>query len=426
MKYLTGIFATFEFLLIYSVSSTVSNFLVNTMGRIGLYIVILMACYDYYKKQLKNIILPDKLFNLCYWPFFLLIILSSFLIGYDDSLHFAYNYSRYAIVTFLVFYFLFQKQFYEHVIIAGISGGTGTLCWFALQQFFSSPLGTRISGSFDQPNFTCILLNLSVPFLIIYFVNKNRNIVWRIVSLFFSLLTVFVIASTGSRGGILGLIIGGFILLFIQTVYVKKISLRKLLLNYLAVSITAFCIGIIYWGIFYGNFNTQQVENQQNTHIDTQQQVTTQPKLRIVRSYDNQRMLFWKSSYHMWEDHKLLGIGLMHWQQEYYGHYILPEAREKNIGFPHNIFVSYFSMTGMIGGVGLLFFTFGMFLYLCWKLKQHPNNIFLNAFIWSFLTIMIHGLVDSGIMEHYPIILYNAYLGIGLASITYYERMDKR
>ena len=83
----------------------------------------------------------------------------------------------------------------------------------------------------------------------------------------------------------------------------------------------------------------------------------------------------------------------------------------------------FFSESGSLGGIGMLFFTVGIFFYLCRLLKKNPNNIFLNALLWSFLAIMLHGQVDAGITSKFVMRLYSTYLGIGLASVAYHERL---
>ena len=81
----------------------------------------------------------------------------------------------------------------------------------------------------------------------------------------------------------------------------------------------------------------------------------------------------------------------------------------------------FFSESGSLGGIGMLFFTVGVFLYLCKLMKKNPNNIFLNALLWSFLAIMLHGQVDAGITSKFVMRLYSTYLGIGLSSVAYHR-----
>ena len=54
-------------------------------------------------------------------------------------------------------------------------------------------------------------------------------------------------------------------------------------------------------------------------------------------------------------------------------------------------------------------------------LRENPDDIFLNALFWAFLTIMFHGLVNNGIIDKYVMRLYSTYLGIGLASVAYHR-----
>ena len=52
------------------------------------------------------------------------------------------------------------------------------------------------------------------------------------------------------------------------------------------------------------------------------------------RPYDQERLLLLQSTFHMWENHKLFGIGMGNWQKEYQQHYILPQAKEPTLPFP--------------------------------------------------------------------------------------------
>ena len=52
------------------------------------------------------------------------------------------------------------------------------------------------------------------------------------------------------------------------------------------------------------------------------------------------------------------------------------------------------------------------------ELRKTPQNMFILAFLWSSLSITIHGLVDVGIMLNNAFKLYSGFLGITMASIV--------
>lgn len=85
---------------------------------------------------------------------------------------------------------------------------------------------------------------------------------------------------------------------------------------------------------------------------------------KLSRSYDYERILLWTSSYHMWEDHKIVGVGLANWKDAYQQKYILPEAKEPDLTMPHNVFMIFLSQTGIIGTLGYLIFVIGTMVFL--------------------------------------------------------------
>lgn len=82
------------------------------------------------------------------------------------------------------------------------------------------------------------------------------------------------------------------------------------------------------------------------------------------RMVGGERLLMWDSSYHMWEDHKLLGIGFSEWREAYNNpesKYHPLEGKETTNVMPHNIYI-YFAATGgiisLIGLCGYIFLCF--------------------------------------------------------------------
>lgn len=387
-------FITAEFLAVFSVVSIVSNALYSISTI--LFIIAVLVCMLHNKRE---VIFPDRSFSLIYCFFFFCIILSSLLIGYKDSLLKSLDFTYWSIIPFILFYFGLQKNFHKNIVVGAIVCGVYVLCSYALYQFWVLPSGSRIESYLSHPNYLCEMLELSLPFLIFATVSNwlKKEKVKTVILGCTSLICCFVISLTASRGGILGICIGGVILLLVHAFYIKKINIHKSIISIGAVLIVILGIS----GIFFYNFGHTQIS--------------------AVRSYDGNRILFWKSSYEMWKDHKVLGVGLRHWEEQYTNYYISPEVTEHGTTYPHNTFVYFFSSAGLIGGIGFLFFTFGIFLYLCWKLKKNPDNLILNALLWSFLAIMIHGVVNAAILSKFVMRLYSSYLGIGLASVVYQQ-----
>ena len=89
--------------------------------------------------------------------------------------------------------------------------------------------------------------------------------------------------------------------------------------------------------------------------------------------------------------------------------------------FPHNTIAYFFSTSGVIGGVGFLVFTFGMIVFLFNLLRKYPNNIYVQAMLWSFIAFSVHGLVDLGFLMKQGERLLFTFLGITCASVMFEE-----
>ena len=143
---------------------------------------------------------------------------------------------------------------------------------------------------------------------------------------------------------------------------------------------------------------------------------------KFHRGYDNQRQLFIESSIAMWRDHPVLGVGLTKWETAYYNQYKLPQAFEKTIDMPHNTIALFFSTTGLVGGMSFLIFSFGIFLCLCKYMRRQPDNYLVQAMLWSFVAVSVHGMVDAGLSMRTALRLCSGYMGVTVASVLYYER----
>ena len=211
---------------------------------------------------------------------------------------------------------------------------------------------------------------------------------------------------TGSRGAMLGLCLGGFFVFL--TVYFRQ-QIWKALAVVLLTGVVLFS-GYAFWGIVPGG-----------TH-----------------GYDDStRLHMIKSSQAMWRDHKVSGVGLTQWEPNYAGKYfsyifskkaiqnralnayakskrikpnaIPPKTRiaiengsiralTKTLMHPHNTIAWFFSTTGTIGGVGYLIFVFSFTGLFVGKIKEQPEEWIFQAGMWILLAVVIHGMVDSGII----------------------------
>jgi hypothetical protein len=244
-------------------------------------------------------------------------------------------------------------------------------------------------GAFDStnPNFYGTLLIGILP-LLLFALRSDvlRNNKWLAgLDIAVLLLGCRALWMTGSRGAVASLFAGGLYVLLVYTVVNKKM---KVLLTGLALG--AVCIGLV---LSFGIAG------------------------RAYQKGDIHREYLLQSSYHMWLDHKLTGVGLANWAPVYTTSYAaVPEARY--LESAHNAIAWFFSATGIIGGAGYIFFLIYYTVLLTRKIKQQPDSWVLYAGLWTFIAINLHGMVDMGIVLKQGARLLYLMLGLALTCTT--------
>lgn len=246
--------------------------------------------------------------------------------------------------------------------------------------------GGRV-GAFDStnPNFYGTLLIGILPLLIFALRSEVfRNHKWLLVlDTVVLLLGCHALWITGSRGAVAALFAGGLYILLVYTFANKKM---KVLL-----------VGLTLGAVFFGLALHFGIAG------------------RAYQKGDIHREYLLQSSYHMWLDHKITGVGLANWAPVYAKSYaVVSEA--KYLEAPHNAVAWFFSATGMIGGCGYVFFLIYYIVLLTRKIKQHSDQWILYAGLWAFIAINLHGMVDMGIILKQGARLLYLMLGLALAS----------
>jgi len=108
---------------------------------------------------------------------------------------------------------------------------------------------------------------------------------------------------------------------------------------------------------------------------------------------NSERVLMWKSAYHMFEDHPLLGIGVGHYSKAYKTKYILPEARERRQGHAHS---NPMQMLAERGALGFTVFSvmWGYFMYFGLSGWRRTRQTAYLAFFAIVLGVMLQGLTE--------------------------------
>ena len=372
-----------------------TTFLISTLSNAGVSISVSLLCVVIiylYVKNFKKILWPDKTFLAIYIVFFGSLLLSAVISGDLKSISETIKYI-YWTLPFWVVYLSEKRSFSIESWGYGTSLSLLVVSVYSIYQFITLPLGTRITGTFANPNGFVGVLETSLPILIAFYWSygekniKQYHQLIKYILLGIIGMTVFVLLATQSRGGIAGAFIGGIVVFLMR--YRNKIGIQYNNRKNIA---CALILAAAVSGVAFLGLSTFQ------------------------RSYDNERMLLIQSSYAMWKDNPVYGVGFSNWKEQYQSHYISPMAKEPNLPMPHNNVAFFFSITGIIGGIGYIVFTIGLLLLLIKKIVKYPQNVYYQAALWSFIAISVHGFVDSGITNKFNMQILFLCLGIAFAS----------
>lgn len=372
-----------------------TTFLISTLSNAGVSISVSLLCVVIiylYVKNFKKILWPDKTFLAIYIVFFGSLLLSAVISGDLKSISETIKYI-YWTLPFWVVYLSEKRSFSIESWGYGTSLSLLVVSVYSVYQFITLPLGTRITGTFANPNGFVGVLETSLPILIAFYWSygekniKQYHQLIKYILLGIIGMTVFVLLATQSRGGIAGAFIGGIVVFLMR--YRNKIGIQYNNRKNIA---CALIFAIAVSGVAFLGLSTFQ------------------------RSYDNERMLLIQSSYAMWKDNPVYGVGFSNWKEQYQSHYISPMAKEPDLPMPHNNVAFFFSTTGIIGGIGYIVFTIGLLLLLIKKIVKYPQNVYYQAALWSFIAISVHGFVDSGITNKFNMQILFLCLGIAFAS----------
>ena len=412
-------------LVVFSASSDINNINIGiSMGLAGAYIVY--RCIK--NRSLQDLFIPKE--NLLGMAVFLgAVLLSSIVIKDLGSVHVAVSYMYWAL-PFFVITWLGNLADIRYAAVAGgivsvfITGAFSYILYYVLLHNYVHPqkdvylhicqyLKNHKSGllvvlfssivyhmqgvfrwngrigAFDStnPNFYGTLLIGTLPLLILALrsavLRKNKWLAGLDIAVL--LLGCRALWMTGSRGAVAAMFAGCIYILLVYTLVNKKI---KILLAGLALGVVCFGLAL--------NFGIAG---------------------RSYQKGDIQREYLLQSSYRMWADHKLTGVGLANWAPVYAKSYILKPAN-KHLISPHNALAWFFSATGIIGAAGYMFFLLYYIVLLTRKIKQQPDSWMLYAGLWAFIAINLHGMVDMGIILKQGARLL--YLMLGLALVCHY------
>lgn len=298
-------------LLVFTYSAYINNASVSIAAGLAT-VCILYDCYQ--KKSFSGFRIARE--NWLGIAIFLgSVLLASLLLGDKPSIHMAFKYV-YWTLPFLLAAYLGKLA---DIRYAAAAGGLLSVAVTSINVAYLNYLllnghklvgpggpvvGGRLGAFLSYPTHYAMLLACTFPLLLCFYADKKLRInpLVAAVSFFVTLLGLWSLWKTGSRGGMIALFAGG-IFIFALFCYFQKQG--RLFRNGLTVGAAVVAV-VLLVGIQDGN----------------------------RQGGDLARVRMWKASYAMWQDHKLLGVGLENWQKDYAGRYILKdeikmEARQR-------------------------------------------------------------------------------------------------
>lgn len=338
-----------------------------SIGNIFLWLAILTGIYNW-----RLAIVSNKKFSAEYCGFYLsfgIFIISIFLSAlFSDNIYtsmetLAGGYIRRMLPFFLVILFINDLAKLRFIILAIVGSiFLADICavWQGLNGNF------RANGFFGNPMTLGGFLIMLTPCIMIFLLKKqkictNKKVIALI--LFASLLALFFNGTRGSWVAIAIMIPG--LLCFILNSWKKIVALICL-------------IGLIGIGTFafVPAFHAKVI-----TITDLNYQS------------NSERFLLWRSSYNMFKDHPLFGIGVGQFSKQYSEHYILPQAKEPSLPHAHNNFIHMLGETGIVGIIGFLVLI-GYFLWFGIYHWYKKNNIVGLMLVASLVGLLLQGMTE--------------------------------
>ena len=302
-------------LMVFTFSSNISNAAISISWGLA---AVCILCDFYQKKTFSGFRMARE-----YWlglaVYLGSVLLASLLLGDKPSIHVAFKYVYWTLPFFLAAYLGKMADIrYAAAVGALLSVAVTSINVAYLNYLFlhgyklmmgrGVPVTGRLGAFLSYPTHYALLLICTLPLLLCFYADKKlrMNPVVKTISIAVTVLGLWSLWKTGSRGGMIGLFAGG-LLTFGLFCFLKK--QRKLFLKGLTAGAAVVAV-VFLIGIHGGN-----------------------------RTYgDLARVRMWKSSYAMWQDHKFLGVGLANWQKEYADKYILKdeiklEAQQKYLNW---------------------------------------------------------------------------------------------
>ncbi len=327
------------------------------------------------------------------------LILDGILLGNTKGIKIAFDYMYFSVPFFLVWW-IRRKYTADTGIPWGIAIGIITSCIIGIWNIHIRyiPITDRLYGTHFHPNVFATVLTTTIP-MTVYFTMKSKCLKAKV---FLSLCTIVQFVAlyfTFSRGAFLSLIIGLPLAVFITAlITMEKVSAK------VKKGMAGLLILVL---VFVGS-----------ALFLRQESLTAGGKM------GGERIQMRIASVEMWKDHKLLGVGLGNWFDNYYGKYKPKGIRELDQKHPHNMSVYFLATTGLLGLIGYYAFIISV-LSAVIMMGRRGDPLLCIAVLCAVLAFYIHGWLDQTIISKSLGRIYFAVLGYYMAAMADYAEKIK-
>lgn len=293
-------------------------------------------------------------------------------------------------LPFFFFVYLGGKYDIRYGIQWGVIIGSAVITLYGLYRGWAG-LDTRYLSFFAHPNHFGTAIAMLWPFLG-YYLLREKQTIFRLGLILLMALQLFCLYQTGSRGAVAafagGLLLGSGSMV---VSYWKEIPCR--IRRIVLAGVLVLCVAS---GAAFGIMQSERMG---------------------TAKIGGERIMMLEASYEIWQDHKILGVGLARWSDYYYAPQYHPaEGREMGLNMPHNMPVYFFTTAGIPGGMGYLIFL-GVSAYTLYKTAEKTGNVWFSAAaLAAFWAFTIQGMVDTTIINKIPARIYFMLMGYYLVS----------
>ncbi len=272
-------------------------------------------------------------------------------------------------IPFWMILYIGRRYDIRKIVIYVFYGILYVVCLYGIIKYFL--LGEyRLTSFYGPGTRVAMMLDMFFPFTIAATLYYKQNKKFFIISLILILLEIITIILGKVRGTYLALSVA-IIFIFVIWRWLNPLQMSPRMKKYMGLGVLFSIIAMGVYGLSIGWGNPH-------------------------RMVGEERFLMWESSYYMWLDHPVIGIGLDEWQSLWANsEYTHPDAKEHGAVHPHNVFIYFFTTCGIIGGVAYLFYNVMLFIYLFRKIRENSKNPFSWAMMFMFIAMTVHGLVDQ-------------------------------